>query len=1102
MKQFVHTSHHKELVNTLPYIGVGVLLLAIVLLLEKVGLIATEPFYVGMHTSVELFSVVISFLIFAIGWNTWHFTRNSKLLLLSCLMLCVAIFDALHFLSFSSVSDHEKNMEQVFAFWLFARFFNAAAFLVIATAIWVNYKLFNARVVLSTLLCVTACIVAVVFYFPDWLPTLYIEGGGSSQQKWLIEITLITLYSLAACMFASQLRKPRNTLNIAGKTLVCLLAILSEACFTLYNDASHVTDTLNFFGHIYKGLTYFLLYKIVFVETVIKPYADLENSTEQLSATLTALPDSVFELERDGTFKTIYSDNSPSRVFSNNVFGHNICQLFAPQHAPQFIHSLQQNHLFGLFTIDALPLLINGRTHHFEFSVTLFTYENEHETYLVVARDVTEKIGQMAALLQQSKFNKGLLTLTEISFQEDQETLLNYAVEQAREIANCDGASLYICNEHKQLAYRAVHGSKLDVCTSKLQEKVAVGEAVIVNRKQAKEFGLPSNASSLLVVPVVRHGKCQLAIILQHTEKTFSVHDKNMLTVWAESVWQWFNKITLNKRMHILSQAVEQNPHPIMFTNTDAKIEYMNRAYLDMCQYGYDELIGQSPNMISAGQTDLGVYQGMWQQLNNKQAWVGSLVNKTKHGDAIVEQTTIYPIFDKQGAISNYISFQHDMTKQVESESLIHQLSYFDQQTGLANQVKLQMEFEQVIKAHVGIKSAFILIGLDNFKILNKALGIGNCNLILQNLSARMSNFMGEQVMVARLQGDRFAFITPYISTEEIDKCTHNLLKVIREPLSINDELIVVTASIGVALCPLDASDFESLLQMAESAMFEVKKLGRNNVLFYAEEMNKAGVRHAQIINAINYALKNNEFSLVFHPQIELATNKMVAAEVLLRWHSASLGCVSPAEFIPIAERCGRISDIDDWVFENTVKTIRQWRDNGMPALTFAINLSATKFVKKNLLRSLTTVLQKYSIEPCCIELELTETIAIGNPQFALNTITKLREAGFKMSIDDFGTGYSSMGYLKEFALDKLKIDKSFIDNLEHPTKADIAIVKAMIDLAKALDMESIAEGVESEKQLQTLKELGCIQIQGYYHSKPMPIDAFYTYATHERDKN
>lgn len=223
MKQFVHTSHHKELVNTLPYIGVGVLLLAIVLLLEKVGLIATEPFYVGMHTSVELFSVVISFLIFAIGWNTWHFTRNSKLLLLSCLMLCVAIFDALHFLSFSSVSDHEKNMEQVFAFWLFARFFNAAAFLVIATAIWVNYKLFNARVVLSTLLSVTACIVAVVFYFPDWLPTLYIEGGGSSQQKWLIEITLITLYSLAACMFASQLRKPRNTLNIAGKTLVCWL---------------------------------------------------------------------------------------------------------------------------------------------------------------------------------------------------------------------------------------------------------------------------------------------------------------------------------------------------------------------------------------------------------------------------------------------------------------------------------------------------------------------------------------------------------------------------------------------------------------------------------------------------------------------------------------------------------------------------------------------------------------------------------------------------------------------------------------------------------------------------------------------------------------
>tara|TARA_B100000700_G_scaffold257350_1_gene291046 strand:+ start:439 stop:3765 length:3327 start_codon:yes stop_codon:yes gene_type:complete len=1096
VKYVVHPSHQKELLHTVPYIAVGVLLLAFVLLLERLGLIAAIPFYVAMHTSVELFSVVISFLIFAIGWNTWHFTNNYKLLLLSCAMLCVAIFDSLHFLAYDSMHEGEADMNLVLSFWLIARLFNGVAFLIIAAGIWVKYKPLNARALLTSLLLFSLFIASSLFYFPGSLPEIYIEGVGGSRLKFLIDLLVLALYGAAVLMFSTQLRKPRTNLNIAGKTLVCLLAILSEACFVVFNDASHTTNTFNFFGHVYKGLTYFLLYKILFVETVTKPYAALDNSSNQLKATLTALPDSVFELEKDGTFREVFSDNSDSHVFTEEMVGQNISSMFAKPDAQDFMRTLMEAKKSGVCLVNTLPISVNGWVIHFEFSITLFEHDNDGPTYLVNARDVSDKVGRMAALAQQSKFNRGLLQLTEISFQDDQDVLLNYAVNQALEITNCDGAALFICNEQKQHDYRAEKGNVFDVCTEKLQGKIAAGQAVIVNRKHAKEYGLPGDSNSLLVVPVIRHSQCHMAIILQHQTKVFSVQDKNMLTVWAESVWQWFHKITLNKRMHILSQAVEQNPHPIMFTNTDAKIEYMNRAYLDMCQYEYDELIGQSPHKISAGQTEPAVYQTMWEHLKNRKAWVGALVNMTKHGKVIVEQTTIYPLKDQQGKVSNYISFQHDVTKEVESETLIHQLSYFDQLTGLANQDKLQMEFEQTIKLQADAKAAFILIGLDNFKILNKALGMASCNLVLQSLSARICNFMGEQIMVARLQGDRFAFITSYTSTGAINKSSHDLLKVISEPLTINDELIVVTASVGVSLFPIDGKEFEPLLQMAESAMFEVKRQGRNNALFYAEEMNKSGLRQLQIINALNYALENNELYLVFQPQIDIASGAVVAVEVLLRWHSETLGNVSPAEFIPIAESSGRISEIDDWVFENTVKTIRQWQDDNMPAMTFAINLSATKFVKKQLLGDLISVLQTYSIEPECIELELTETIAIGNPQFALSTITKLREAGFKMSIDDFGTGYSSMNYLKDFALDKLKIDKSFIDDLENPSDADKAIVKAMIDLASALNMESIAEGVESEQQLNILKELECSQVQGYYFSKPLPIKVLYEFVT------
>ncbi|WOC28225.1 EAL domain-containing protein [Pseudoalteromonas sp. N1230-9] len=1101
MKFLVHKSHHRELLHTLPYIAAGIVLSAVVLLLEWFGLIAEIPFYVAMHTSVELFSVVISFLIFAIGWNTWHFTKNYQLLLLACTMLCVAIFDSLHFLAYDNMHESAEQMSLVLNFWLIARLFNAAAFLIIAMGIWFKYKPLNANILLTSLLLFSFCITSVMFYSPQWLSAIYIQGKGASHVKFIIELSVLVLYTSAAFMFASQLSKPRANLNIAGKTLVCVLAILSETCFVVFNDTSHTTNIFNFFSHVYKGLTYFLLYKILFVETVTKPYAALENSTKQLSATLTALPDSVFELEENGTFREVFSDNSDNHIFIKGMVGKNILELFSDLDAQEFIKGLKESKRSGVCLLNPLPIAFKGRVIHFEFSITLFEYDNNGPTYLVNARDVSEKVGRVAALIQQSKFNRGLLHLTEISFQDDQDVLLNYAVEQARAITNCDGAALFICNEQKQLAYRAEHGSTFAVCTEKLQAKVAVGEAVIVNRKQAKEFGLPSDSNSFLVVPILRYGKCHMAIILQHIEKVFTVHDKNMLTVWAESVWQWFNKINLNKRMHILSQAVEQNPHPIMFTNTDAKIEYMNRAYLDMCQYDYDELIGQSPQTISAGQTDPSVYKDMWQQLKNKQAWVGALVNMTKHGKTLVEQTTIYPILDKQGKVSNYISFQHDMTKEVESETRIHQLSYFDQLTGLANQDRLKMEFEGIAKPHEDSKAAFILIGLDNFKILNKAMGIAHCNLVLQKLSARIRSFLGEHIMVARLQSDRFAFITPYTSTGAINKSTQELLRVISEPLLVNDELIVVTASIGIALYPIDGKEFEPLLQMAESAMFEVKKLGRNNTLFYAEEMNKSGLRQLQIINALNYAIEHNEFSLVFQPQIELATGITVAAEVLLRWHSEILGDVSPAEFIPIAESCGRISEIDDWVFENAVKTVRQWQESGMPKLAFAINLSATKFIKKHLLGDLIAVLQTHSVSPECIELELTETIAIGNPQFALNTITKLREAGFKMSIDDFGTGYSSMNYLKDFSLDKLKIDKSFIDDLENPSDADKAIVKAMIDLASALKMESIAEGVETPQQLNILKELECSQVQGYYFSKPLPIKMLYEFVKGKQSK-
>ena len=600
-----------------------------------------------------------------------------------------------------------------------------------------------------------------------------------------------------------------------------------------------------------------------------------------------------------------------------------------------------------------------------------------------------------------------------------------------------------------------------------------------------------SALGALMAVPIHEQAKVRMVLLLSDKERNFSAREAEAITLWLQAIWHWLNRLRQDEQMSTLSLAVEQNPHPILITDTEVKIEYVNRAYVELSGFEREDLLGMNPAILSSGKTAPQVYQSMWQSLKKQQPWVGELINRNKQGEELIERTTIYPITDKDGKVSKYISFQHDITAQVENETKIHHLSYYDQLTGLANVKMLLHVFASLCSKNKLVEGALLSIGLDNFKVLNEALGYDKGNMILKTLAQRLLNLGDEDELICRLPGDRFAFLMPYANADSASIKAQRIIETLRTPINIDGKNIVLTASIGVALYPHDGDNSQQLLQLAEAALFEVKKRGRNNYLFYAREMNRHASRQLQVINALNMALLEDEFSLVFQPQVRIDNRQVVGAEVLVRWHSSELGMVSPGEFIPVAESAGLIKALDAWVFRHALAQIKQWLEMGLEDLVFAVNLSAASFEDQGLLSALMYELEQYDVPATCIELELTEAIALMDPDSVLKRIKSLRAAGFRVSIDDFGTGYSSMSYLKRFDVDKLKIDKSFIDDLASGEPEDVAIVKAMVQLAKALNIDSIAEGVETEQQWHSLAELGCDQVQGYWCAKPLPAKDF-----------
>ncbi len=548
----------------------------------------------------------------------------------------------------------------------------------------------------------------------------------------------------------------------------------------------------------------------------------------------------------------------------------------------------------------------------------------------------------------------------------------------------------------------------------------------------------------------------------------------------------------MEESLRKLSLAVEQSPNSIVITDLDGNIEFVNLAFTKITGYTLNEVIGKNPRILRSGKTPRATYNELWAQLTRGETWKGELINRHKDGTEIVESVLISPVRRADGQVTNYLAIKNDITEIKKTQAHIDKLAHFDQLTSLPNRTLLKARFDYALslaqRSHENMTVMFL--DLDHFKDVNDTLGHSVGDQLLMEVAKRLKAMLRDQDILARQGGDEFVLILPGADENGAALVASKIIETVSRPYQIEEQELIATPSIGIAIYPHDGEDFETLSKNADTAMYRVKQEGRNDFRFFTSEMQTHSARALKLGNALRHAVSRNQLQMHYQPQLSIQDGHVVGAEALLRWTHPELGAISPAEFIPIAENSGQIIAIGEWVLRTVARQLKAWIDSGLPPMVIAVNLSAIQFRQPNLPELVTGILGEVGLPHEYLELELTEAVAMDDPQGAVAMMDKLSACGIRMSIDDFGTGYSSLSYLKRFKVYKLKIDQSFVRDITDDPD-DKAIVSAIINMASSLGMQTIAEGVETSGQLAFLRLQGCDEVQGYYFSKPLPAEQF-----------
>ncbi len=549
-------------------------------------------------------------------------------------------------------------------------------------------------------------------------------------------------------------------------------------------------------------------------------------------------------------------------------------------------------------------------------------------------------------------------------------------------------------------------------------------------------------------------------------------------------------RVQAESQLRLAARVFDRSSEGIVVTDPKKQVLTVNEAFTNITGYCAEEVIGKMPTFLSSGIQDNAFFESMWDSINSQGWWQGEILNRRKGGDIYPEWLTINAIHDHSGKTCNYVAIFSDITIVKESQQRIEFLATHDPLTELPNRLLFLDRVRQAVAR--GDRGTFLFavlfVDLDDFKVVNDSLGHAAGDTLLKEVAKLMRGLVRSVDTVARFGGDEFALLIEDTSVSEIENTARRICAAIGRSIYLGDQMAHVGASVGIAVFPEDSKNAEVLLKHADTAMYEAKAKGKNAYQFFTKKMMEQADMRLRMENGLRKALDNNLLFLNYQPQIDLDTGQLIGAEVLVRWFDNEYGLISPVHFIPLAEKSGLIEKLGEWVTNAACAQMANWLAQGYKLAHLSINVSVEQFRRGRVLEMMKRLLENYQLPAGQIMLEITESTLADDNKALSETLQSLKNLGLKISIDDFGTGYSSLARLKSYPIDELKIDRSFVDDITEQGQ-DLIIAQTIIAMGKTLGFSVIAEGVETDAQLEVLKKLHCDIVQGYLLSKPLTVE-------------
>ncbi|WP_449757840.1 EAL domain-containing protein [Ectopseudomonas khazarica] len=551
------------------------------------------------------------------------------------------------------------------------------------------------------------------------------------------------------------------------------------------------------------------------------------------------------------------------------------------------------------------------------------------------------------------------------------------------------------------------------------------------------------------------------------------------------------------KDLRMAATVFEHSTAAILVTDPAGYIVQVNKAFSRVSGYSAGQVLDQLPGMLTADRQQATHMQYILGQLNQRGSWEGEVWLKRKGGENFPAWVGITAVHDEEGDLVSYVCFFSDISERKASEQRIHRLAYYDALTHLPNRTLFQDRLHSALQ-HAERHDEWVVLmflDLDRFKPINDSLGHAAGDRMLKDVAVRLSACVDGDDTVARMGGDEFTLLLQPRATREgaLNRAIHvaeQILASLARPFVLEGREFFVTASIGIALAPQDGDELSQLMKNADTAMYHAKERGKNNFQFYQADMNASALERLELESDLRHAQEQGQFVLHYQPQFSGDGRRLTGVEALLRWNHPSRGLVPPDDFIPVLEELGLVVQVGEWVLEEACRQLRAWHDEKIRIPKVSVNLSARQFAEGDLSARIAAIIERTGLPPACLEVELTESILMHDVTSAMQTLHELKRLGLCIAVDDFGTGYSSLNYLKQFPIDVLKIDRSFVDGLPEGEQ-DAQIARAIIAMAHSLNMMVIAEGVESQAQLDFLREHGCDEVQGYLLGRPLQAQQF-----------